>query len=177
MSKALNNVIKLNDTVSVKDFGAVGDGVTDDTAAIQAAIASAPGTLEFPAGVYLCESRVIAGTECPNGISFIGTGNTGAPGSGSTAVTIRYTATTGYCFDIRNNNGTTSRGKLQFENIRFDVTSATAGMFSFNYLNSSGLPYTPTNDNTTPDFIQQVEFKNCQLLGIGSTSVQAQAQP
>ena len=44
------------DVVNVKDFGAVGDGVTDDTAAITAAntAASAVGaTLEFPAGKYL----------------------------------------------------------------------------------------------------------------------------
>jgi len=56
---------KLRETVSVKDFGAVGDGVTDDTAAIQAAIdatqlttgstyitATHPSTLYIPAGVY-----------------------------------------------------------------------------------------------------------------------------
>lgn len=43
--------------VSVKDFGAVGDGVTDDTAAIQAArdfLASAPTRFKliFPSGIY-----------------------------------------------------------------------------------------------------------------------------
>ena len=44
---------KLKDTVSVKDFGAVGDGVTDDSAAIQAAITASFGkTLYFPAGTY-----------------------------------------------------------------------------------------------------------------------------
>ena len=44
---------RLEDTVSVLDFGAVGDGVTDDTAAIQAAI-NANGGIYFPEGVYLC---------------------------------------------------------------------------------------------------------------------------
>lgn len=41
--------------VNVKDFGAVGDGVTNDTAAVQAAIHFLPegGLLHFPAGSYL----------------------------------------------------------------------------------------------------------------------------
>ena len=43
------------DTVSIKDFGAVGDGVTDDTAAIQAAFltaSSASREIYFPSGTY-----------------------------------------------------------------------------------------------------------------------------
>jgi hypothetical protein len=46
---------RLDETLSVKNFGAVGDGVTDDTAAINAAIDAAlagSGNLYFPAGVY-----------------------------------------------------------------------------------------------------------------------------
>ena len=46
---------KLRDVVSVKDFGAVGNGVADDTAAIQAAINSGY-SLVFPAGTYLCNN-------------------------------------------------------------------------------------------------------------------------
>lgn len=47
---------KLRETLSVKDFGAVGDGVTDDYAAINAAIlsavAQAPCVLVFPRATY-----------------------------------------------------------------------------------------------------------------------------
>ena len=42
---------KLRDVVSVKDFGAVGDGVADDTAAINAALA-ASNNVSFPFGTY-----------------------------------------------------------------------------------------------------------------------------
>jgi hypothetical protein len=56
---------KLRETVSVKDFGAVGDNVTDDTAAIQAAIAYCVATgkdLFFPAGDYLYDSNDVTYT-------------------------------------------------------------------------------------------------------------------
>jgi polygalacturonase len=75
---------KLAEIVSVKDFGAVGNGTTDDTAAIQAAIDylnpyvySSPmnynqggGTVYFPAGNYLVSSTI----KLPNNVILAGTG-------------------------------------------------------------------------------------------------------
>lgn len=48
---------KLRDVVSVKDFGAVGDGVANDTAAIQAALAAA-STVIVPDGTYRSDSTI-----------------------------------------------------------------------------------------------------------------------
>ena len=50
---------KMLDTVSVKDFGAAGDGVTDDTVAIQAAIDSLAGTIYFPDGTYITSATIV----------------------------------------------------------------------------------------------------------------------
>ena len=54
---------KLSDTISVKDFGAKGDGVTVDDAAIQMAVralvASGGGTLYFPRGTYIIDTPII----------------------------------------------------------------------------------------------------------------------
>ena len=87
---------KLRETVSVKDFGAVGDGTTNDTAAIQAAIAYAaaqypannwfinvayatPRIVDFPSAVYKITGKLLL----PNGVvlrgnqsTLVGTGNT-----------------------------------------------------------------------------------------------------
>jgi len=49
---------KLRETVSVKDFGAVGNGVADDTTEIQAALDSGAGTIIFSDGTYLISAAV-----------------------------------------------------------------------------------------------------------------------
>ena len=49
---------KERDVVSVKDFGAVGNGIADDTAAIQAAITAA-NAVYFPAGTYLTNTLTL----------------------------------------------------------------------------------------------------------------------
>lgn len=79
---------KMRETVSVKDFGAVGDGVTDDTAAIQAAVnyvqafykpetygsnSPGPGAAEvlFPFGLY----KITSAISVSRSISFRGEGH------------------------------------------------------------------------------------------------------
>lgn len=82
LTKVTYSMIK-GATVNVMDFGATGDGVTNDTVAIQAAIdslASSGGTVFFPAGEYRIARNI--GTNdrwgvkiTASNISLVGTGN------------------------------------------------------------------------------------------------------
>lgn len=63
---------RLGDVVSVKDFGAVGDGVANDTAAVQAALTAGAGkTVSFPPATYKLTALTV-----PANTTIIATGAT-----------------------------------------------------------------------------------------------------
>lgn len=85
---------KLRQTVSVMDFGAVGDGTTDDTAAIQAAV-NAAKLVNFPAGVYKVSSSI----NLPNGTWLQGVG--GFQNTATDRISkINFTGTSGWAFQF-----------------------------------------------------------------------------
>lgn len=79
--RALND--KVSDVVSVKDFGAVGDGLTDDTQAFQLALQSHDFVF-VPSGTYL----VSAAIDLVAGQSIIGTGQSSVISGQSSSVNI-----------------------------------------------------------------------------------------
>ena len=78
---ATNVQDKLSEYVSVKDFGAVGDGVADDTAAIQDAIDAFPdgAVVYFPRGTYRVTAQIVVSAK----ISLLGEGIASENGTGA----------------------------------------------------------------------------------------------
>lgn len=111
---------KLQEFVSVRDFGAVGNGVTDDRAAIQTAYntANAAGLgLHFPRGDYL------VGQDSTNGWSLLFNGNVLLRGEGPQS---RLLGNGDYALIRVSESGTTDY--VDIANIRFD--NAGTGSFS-----------------------------------------------
>jgi len=111
---------KLRETVSVKDFGAVGDGVTDDTAAIQAAITYAK-TLVAPRlildnGTYLVSSTLSFDLPNNSTMEFLGTIRTA---TGNPAIRIGSSST--------NPIGYTVTG-IKVERLTNDTSGASVGV-------------------------------------------------
>lgn len=116
-------------SVSIRSFGAKVDGITDDTAAIQAAVDSGEPIITCPAG-----DIALAGTvEIDAGIQFIGAGSCGAA-SGSIATigpgTTRFLYSgTGWAFKLV---GSGSEGKQNIHLSHFMITGnadATGGIW------------------------------------------------
>jgi len=89
---------KLREFVSVKDFGAVGDGATDDTAALQAALGAAEGkSLDLLNQNYLISAPLTANFALPTRV-INGSITFSASSSGEFALKVRTTSD----FDVEN---------------------------------------------------------------------------
>jgi hypothetical protein len=102
--------LKLAQSVSVMDFGAVGDGVADDTDAIQAAIDSGVQEILFPQGTYLTDPILI---DNRNFLTFRGLGNP----------TIMFTGGS-YGFRLGNPTHATFSRMIRFESLVISTNAA-----------------------------------------------------
>jgi len=120
---------KLGEIVSVKDKGAVGNGVADDTAAIQAAInsfSSGSGTVYFPPGIYKVTSKI---TVAQNRIHLIGAGGY------STEILFAPTAN-GTCLELSKGVSVIYQGSVK--GMAFYSTDSTFSKVAIDLIDSSG---------------------------------------
>jgi len=139
---------KLEDVVNVKDFGAVGDGVTDDTAAIQAAVAIG-GRVFVPEGVYRHSNLNI-------------TKDTILYGEGSGSVFKKLDATAGNMFTC-----TTASVNLAVRDLTFDGNQAAQTSEQYAYI----IRYDAASSASEPNTLEATHcvFKNQEYCSIRMT--------
>lgn len=139
--------------VNVKALGAVGDGVTDDTAAIDRAYdhCAVGGRLVFPPGTYLFTGLVIA-----KSITIRGAGSIHKWNVGTSATTLLYNGV-GNAITVNNTAGLL--GGIRFED--FELRDKTPGT------GDNGI-YLHHNGGTG---IQNVEFVDIQVTDFGGSGI------
>ncbi len=128
---------KLRESVSVKDFGAVGNGSTNDTAAIQAAIDSVStsgGQVHFPTGTYNCSTLVITG----------GANNILITGSGKGDTSINFTGSSGVGLDVKETTGEGGVQRLTIRDISFTDSRSTSPLSALVSIRGGGTGATPS---------------------------------
>jgi parallel beta-helix repeat protein len=113
------------ESVSVLDFGAIGDGVADDSAAIQAAVDATNGSVYFPPGTYRLKTAITLKSD----ITLFG--------DGEPSVLLKDAAATGLTRDmIFRSVGTSTIQDVNFERLKFtteqsSVSPSTQSMINF----------------------------------------------
>jgi len=157
----------LDDVVSVRSFGAVGDGVADDTAAIQAAIDSmagaAPyGSVFFPAGTYKTTSAI----QMKKHVNLRGLGGYVSVLNPNGCDGIVYDYTTGYGNSIIRDIGLQGTGTTANVAIRQATTTDEAN--TLYGLTFDGILILNFNTGIELHTVQDVLINNCWMQDINS---------
>ena len=138
---------KFRDTVSVKDFGAVGDGTTDDSATIQLALNSGASKITFPAGSYLINTRI----QCAQSNIEVDFGSALLINTIALPVVVVYSYNTNAMFDFTGSSVRISGGT--FKNGLSECIRITGVFVGGNTFTGAGF----TSDHRVSDVI----FENC----------------
>ena len=113
--------------VNVKVYGAIGDGVTDDTAAIQAAINAAPnyGSVVFPEGTYSVTGLT---TNATAGLSFYGFAGATLKARAGATILLDYQGTTNYIAGVRVIQGINFDGNIIAGCVGLKLGSTVSGL-------------------------------------------------
>lgn len=145
------------DVISVKDFGAVGDGVTDDSAAIQKALNYANsiggGVVFFPAGTY---------RKADTSATLVMYSNTTLQGVGDASVIFHDDKPTNARRDLLSVNSASEN--VAFKDFRISGTVLT-------YTNETNASQTLTGTNITGLRIENVTFEKLRYMATAFTSV------
>ena len=155
---------KLSESVSVKDFGAVGNGIADDTAAITAAMtavnAAGGGVVSFPAGTYVTSSTL----NMLPGVSFKGLNPIASvisySGASSGMSLVGINRITLEDIGVTATGGSTAAG----------IAISKCGYCVFSRVRVSGFQscLTTTDDGVTPS--QFLRFLFCELIPSGAAA-------
>jgi hypothetical protein len=157
---------KLSDIVSVKDFGATGNGTADDTnaeiAAINAVCAAGGGEVYYPAGQYLTDQGSI--TNFCNGLYLVGAG------PGATVITTN--STTGVMFPFQTltgvgienltisyNNTSTAGSTVTLNNVPYFLMQNVRILGSYNPISVLGIG--------APQIFNNIDLENTVTGGVG----------
>lgn len=169
--------------VNVLDYGATGDGTTNDTTAIQAAIVAAAGkTLYFPAGIYLFTGLL----NIASSMTICGEGNsTQLKPNNVTGNTIRVNASRVTIKDLQikgTTPGTIAIGQsglvyfTTIQNVYFEDVAQCVWIFTAQYVNVNNCTFNGTGYGV----IQQVSFSssyvsvsNCFAISMKADFVEA----